>query len=490
MVGFSTEARGTADAIESTPPAEMKKQTKAGNLVDWLGDNAKQVDPVTVETKLKTDFPVLLQDEKVELAFQSGRGTFRYCVRKRMTCQSGIPFVSFSDSQLSTNPSYFGTLTGQISRCLLISASFLWMSRVSQQRKCVQIFAFVSSPNYPAHQCDTTSFFGILTGLIGKKVEYLTVPYSSIHGFSVQTAGALLDRDTELVLFTNMLGDLYQIKQDFRATKVNLWALQKCLCNHVLGTDQQPLPGVNNYQGHQDPEAGLFGIISGLRFDQRPIDAVRLNAVLHSDPPILQGMEQVEMAFQGYRDITVFTTKRVITIDKKGLIGKKIEYFSVPWEKLVAFGVRKAGFAIDFDTEVQLYTEFNFYPGDPGDDNSPPIPARPELSCLELDFNKNCVDLMALKYYLTRRIMDISHLERGAPIGLEALTFASPDPKGFERLFQWLGSDQREIDPAELDAEFHHGTKILLDNEKVLMAFKAGRDGGYCLAFFYFFFRN
>lgn len=94
----------------------------------------------------------------------------------------------------------------------------------------------------------------------------------------------------------------------------------------------------------------------------------------------------------------------------------------------------------------------------------------------ELDFNKNCVDLFKIKYYLTRRIMEINKLELGAPIELEALTSASPDPKGFERLFQWLGSDQRELDPTELDVEFHTNTKILLDNEKVLMAFKAGRD--------------
>lgn len=72
--------------------------------------------------------------------------------------------------------------------------------------------------------------------------------------------------------------------------------------------------------------------------------------------------------------------------------------------------------------------------------------------------------------------MDINKLERGAPIELTALTGASPDPKGFERLFQWLGSDQRELDPTELDVEFHTNTKILLDDEKVLMAFKAGRD--------------
>lgn len=57
-----------------------------------------------------------------------------------------------------------------------------------------------------------------------------------------------------------------------------------------------------------------------------------------------------------------------------------------------------------------------------------------------------------------------------------ALTSASPDPQGFERLFQWLGGDQRELDPDELDRQFHSSPKIFLDDEKCLMAFKAGRD--------------
>ena len=66
-------ARGTGDEIDPIPPKMDKKQTTAGNIVDWLGDNAKQVDAKEVEDKLKTEFPVLFADEKVELAFQSGR---------------------------------------------------------------------------------------------------------------------------------------------------------------------------------------------------------------------------------------------------------------------------------------------------------------------------------------------------------------------------------------------------------------------------------
>jgi Bacterial PH domain len=151
-----------------------------------------------------------------------------------------------------------------------------------------------------------------------------------------------------------------------------------------LGDDKVPIPDIDQLAGHQDTSNGLFQMVTGLRFNQRPIDAVELNRVLHSDPPILQGMEVVEMAFQGHRDLTVFTTKRCIMIDTQGLTGKKVQYFSIPWEKMVAFGIRSAGAMIDFDTEFQLYTEMGYFPGQAGetDPPKPPIPARPEQSFL------------------------------------------------------------------------------------------------------------
>jgi len=288
-----------------------KKQSRLGSALDWMADNAMQVDARSVEDQFKTTFPILLSDEKVELAFKSGR-----------------------DTKIFTNR-----------RVLLVNVK----------------------------------------GITGKKIEFLTVPYSSIHGFYVQTAGAILDRSSELRIFTNMWGSLYRIDQDFRSSKANLWGIQKVLCNHVLGEDKDPLPDVDRFEGLKDSNGGIFGLISGLRYNERPIDAVMMDRVLHHDPPILQGSEVVEMAFQGHRDVTLFTTKRLITIDKKGLFGKKIEYFSIPWHKFVAFGVRSAGWMIDFDTEVVLHTELNFYPGEAateGENPKPAIPARPEESCL------------------------------------------------------------------------------------------------------------
>jgi hypothetical protein len=94
----------------------------------------------------------------------------------------------------------------------------------------------------------------------------------------------------------------------------------------------------------------------------------------------------------------------------------------------------------------------------------------------ELDFNKKMVNMNELNYYLSKRLLLLNKMDVGAPIPLDGLTDEFKRPGGVERLFQWLGGDQRELDPEALDSELHTTTRILLDDEKVLMAFKAGRD--------------
>jgi len=237
-----------------------------------------------------------------------------------------------------------------------------------------------------------------------------------------------------------------------------------------LGEDKSPIDGLDDYQIKDHLNSGIFQFIDMLGNSLRPIDNSMIERILKMDPPILQGSEQVEMAFQGFRDLTLFTTKRVLFIDKQGLVAKKIMYTSIPWDKFLAFGIRTAGRVLDFDTEVQLYTELHFYPGAPPGEDNPGIPAAPEQSCLELDFSTKCVDIFKLKYYLSKRIVQIDELERGAPLSMDFLT---EDTSGFSTLLSWIGNDQYEFDPAELNREFHTTTRILMDDEKILMAFKA-----------------
>lgn len=139
--------------------------------------------------------------------------------------------------------------------------------------------------------------------------------WKSICAYSVQTAGAFLDRDVEMYLYTNILRKSV-IDQDFRKDKCNLFEIQKCLSNHVLwqnhGAPPEPFSDLDLKQGHVDQKGFWW-----FRDNQRPLDAVEMNRQYHQDPPLLVNGEQVEMAFKGHRDVTLFTNLRVIVIDPK-----------------------------------------------------------------------------------------------------------------------------------------------------------------------------
>jgi len=67
-------------------------------------------------------------------------------------------------------------------------------------------------------------------GLTGRKIEYLSVPYSKITKFSIETAGRF-DLDAELKLWIG--SEPAPIEKKFNK-KVNIYDLQKVLATHVL----------------------------------------------------------------------------------------------------------------------------------------------------------------------------------------------------------------------------------------------------------------
>ena len=64
--------------------------------------------------------------------------------------------------------------------------------------------------------------------------------------------------------------------------------------------------------------------------------------------------ERVLNAFQALRDGVVFTDKRVIAVNVQGITGKKRDFTSLPYSKIVAFSVETAG-TLDLDAELELY---------------------------------------------------------------------------------------------------------------------------------------
>jgi hypothetical protein len=70
--------------------------------------------------------------------------------------------------------------------------------------------------------------------------------------------------------------------------------------------------------------------------------------------PVLIDGEQIERAFKLVRDLYVFTNKRLVLVDKQGATGKKVEYHSIPYDKITHFAVETAG-RFDRDAEMKIW---------------------------------------------------------------------------------------------------------------------------------------
>ena len=69
---------------------------------------------------------------------------------------------------------------------------------------------------------------------------------------------------------------------------------------------------------------------------------------------LLVSGESVIGSYKAIRDGVVFTNKRVIAVNVQGITGKKKDFTSLPYSKIVAFSVETAG-TFDLDAELELW---------------------------------------------------------------------------------------------------------------------------------------
>ena len=138
-----------------------------------------------------------------------------------------------------------------------------------------------------------------------------------------------------------------------------------------------------------------------LNGDMHQLDAALTDQQFHSNPPILQASETCEIAFQGRRDLVLFTTKRILFVDKKGWSGKKMAYTTFPYSSIKIFKVATAGL-VDADCEFGFYTEV-WFEGKGEDD-----PQQPGMSYIEFDINKNTTDLLGLYRYVAAKVHKVN----------------------------------------------------------------------------------
>jgi hypothetical protein len=94
-----------------------------------------------------------------------------------------------------------------------------------------------------------------------------------------------------------------------------------------------------------------MGLLSALLGNASAIDATSAEQQLAR---ILLPGEDVHRAYVVIRDLFVFTSKRLILVDKQGMTGSKVSFVSIPYRSIRFFSVETAG-TFDLDAEMRIY---------------------------------------------------------------------------------------------------------------------------------------
>lgn len=66
--------------------------------------------------------------------------------------------------------------------------------------------------------------------------------------------------------------------------------------------------------------------------------------------------EEAIAAYKTFRDMAIFTTKRLIIRDSQGITGTKVEVYSLPYSSVLMWSTETAG-VMDINAEVELWTK-------------------------------------------------------------------------------------------------------------------------------------
>ena len=163
--------------------------SKSDKLIEYLTGDSVRLDENVVEAEL-ANIGALIQNEKVKLAYKCGRDSV-ICTSKRMLyldCQG----ISGKEREIP------------------------FIFRIS---KLISVFP-------------------------GNRVEYLSLRYSCIKAYEVETAG-MFDLDAEFKIYTNLDFSRTCIKTEIRKDQSDIMEVLWHFNNQLLGTDDMPLEEVH-----------------------------------------------------------------------------------------------------------------------------------------------------------------------------------------------------------------------------------------------------
>ena len=94
-----------------------------------------------------------------------------------------------------------------------------------------------------------------------------------------------------------------------------------------------------------------MGIFSALLGNAGVVSQQELNKECSS--LLIEG-EEIELGFKLIRDTFIFTSRRLILVDRQGLTGRKTEFMSVAYKSISRFSVETAG-TFELDAELKIW---------------------------------------------------------------------------------------------------------------------------------------
>ena len=88
------------------------------------------------------------------------------------------------------------------------------------------------------------------------------------------------------------------------------------------------------------------------------LEKISNNKINKNIQALLLEEENVVGVYRTIREQVVFTDKRILTVDVKGVTGKKQEIFTLPYSKIQYFGIQTVGFG-EFIPDAELALFFN-----------------------------------------------------------------------------------------------------------------------------------
>lgn len=94
-----------------------------------------------------------------------------------------------------------------------------------------------------------------------------------------------------------------------------------------------------------------MGLVSGILGNASEADIVKIQKEF--DQVLAKG-EEIKRVYKYIRDYFVFTNIRLVLVEKQDVLGKKINYHTIPYSRILQFSIETPSY-LGLDSELKIY---------------------------------------------------------------------------------------------------------------------------------------